>query len=66
MLSDNGHFALVEFVARDRAAFRHILADRRADVKAFEKGRAKRADIEREFRTHKARVNLDDLGVVVR
>ncbi len=65
-LSDNGHFALVEYVARNRAAFRQILAERRADVKVFEKGKARRADIEREFRLHKSRFNLDDLGVVVR
>ena len=37
--------ALVEFVARDRAAFKAILEDRRPDVKVFEKGKAKKADI---------------------
>jgi hypothetical protein len=46
--SDDGRYALVEFVARDRAAFKPVLdeADRRADVKAFVKGKANRADIE--------------------
>ena len=37
VLSDDGKYALVEFVGRDRAAFREMLADPR--VKVFEKDR---------------------------
>src|SRR5574340_669669 len=55
--SNNGKHALVEFVARDRSAFKAILGDKRADVKWFEKGKAKKADIEQEFR--KYRRNFD-------
>jgi len=63
--SDNGRFALVEFVAADRAAFLPILNERRPDVKAFVKGVARRADIETEFRKHKSDFNLDRFGVRV-
>src|SRR5436305_3515763 len=50
VLSDDGQFALVEFVARDRAAFQ-ILSDR--SIKAFLRGRDKREDVEAEFLKHK-------------
>ena len=59
VLSDDGQFALVEFVARDASAFQHILADINGNlnvninVKAFRKGQDKRDDIEAEFRKHK-------------
>ena len=52
-LSDDGKLALVEFVARDRAAFSEILSGRHADVRAFEKGRASKAEILAEFRKHR-------------
>ncbi len=58
-LSDDGKFALVELVAANRAAFAAILADRRPDVKVFEKGKARREDIEREFRKYKRDFQLD-------
>lgn len=63
--SDNGRFALVQLVARDRAAFEQIFADRHPQVKIFEKGKDKKADIEREFRTHKGNFDLDKLNVNV-
>jgi hypothetical protein len=47
-LSDDGKWALAEFVARDRAAFRPILSDPRS--KSFQRGKASRAVIETEFR----------------
>lgn len=47
-LSDDGQWALVEFVARDRAAFRNILADSRS--KSFVRGKATRVQVETEFR----------------
>jgi hypothetical protein len=61
--SDDGRFALVEFVARNRAAFRDILNDRRAEVKVFEKGRHKASDIEQEFRRFKKDFDLKSFGV---
>ena len=63
LTSDDGKYALVEFVAADRAAFAPILADKQ--VKAFEKGKAKKADIEAEFRRHKKELKLEQLIVRV-
>jgi len=65
-ISDDRNFALVEFVAADPAAFKDILADKRAVVKVFEKGRNTRAEIETEFRKHKSDFSLDGFGTVVR
>jgi hypothetical protein len=66
-LSDDGNTALVEFVARDRAALAPILNERasRADVKIFEKGKDTRRNIEAEFRRHKRDFDLDRFGVNV-
>lgn len=61
--SDDGQYALVELVARDRAAFKTILEDNRAGVKIFEKGKDSKDDIETEFRKHKRNFNLDTLHV---
>ena len=61
--SDDGKFALVEFVARDRAALRDILAD--TTVKTFLKDRDKRADIETEFKKYKKDFDFDKLGKVI-
>jgi len=58
-LSDDGRVALVEIVARDRSAFAAMLADRRPDVKVFEKGKVTAADLEREFRKHKPSFSAD-------
>ena len=71
VLSDDGQFALVEFVARDAKAFDHILADINANinvnvnVKSFRKGQDKREDIEAEFRKHKKDFSFDHFGVSV-
>jgi hypothetical protein len=71
VLSDNGQFALVEFVARDAKAFDRILADIAANininvnVKSFRKGKDKREDIEAEFRKHKKDFSFDHFGVRV-
>ena len=63
VLSDDGKSALVEFVARDRAALAAILADTRPGVKVFEKGKAKRDEILLEFRKHKKDFDFERLGV---
>jgi hypothetical protein len=52
-------------VARDRAAFKDLLADKSADVKVFEKGKAKKVDIETAFRTFKKDFDLDQMGVAL-
>ena len=48
--SDDGKFALVEFVARERSAFRGVLNANRPDVRAFVRGPHTRDEIEAEFR----------------
>jgi hypothetical protein len=47
--SDDGRYAIVEFVALDRKAFAAILSDSRT-LKSFIKGRDKGADIEKELK----------------
>jgi hypothetical protein len=64
-LCDDHKHALVEFVARDRSAFKPLMADTRPDVKIFEKGKAKRADIEAEFKKWKKDFDLDHVHVSV-
>jgi hypothetical protein len=65
VMSDDKKHAIVEFVARDRAAFNGIMADKRPDVKVFAKGTAKRADIEVELKKYKKDLDLDRLMVRV-
>jgi hypothetical protein len=66
-LSDDGKYALVEFVARDHAGLAPILAEKgfRQDVKIFRKAGEKRADIEKEFRKHKKDFDFSRFGVSV-
>ena len=64
-VSDNGKFALVEFVSRSRSAFKDLLADTNPDVKVFIKGKDKRGDIEKEFKKLKKDVDLDSFRTVV-
>jgi hypothetical protein len=63
--SDDGRYALVEFVALDRAAFKPILEEKRADIKVFHKGKTKRADIETEFRKFKRNFDIERFRVNV-
>ena len=60
-VSDDGKFALVEFVARDRSAFKDILSD--STVKSFIKGRDKREDVEAEFKKYKKDFDFRRFGV---
>ncbi len=60
-ISDDGKLALVEFVALNRSVLAPILADR--SVKTFEKGKAKKNDIETEFRKHKANFKFENFRV---
>ena len=63
--SDDGKFAIVEFVAADRAAFKEILEDLDPNIKTFVKGQANRTDIEAEFKKLKKNFTFDSLRVVV-
>lgn len=56
--SDDGKYAIVEFVARDRKAFEGILKDNRT-VQAFEKGKAQKVDVERELKRFRKDFSLD-------
>ncbi len=60
-VSDDGSVALVEFVARDRAAFKKILAHPAA--RAFIRGRDKRSDMEGLFRQYKRDFDAATFGV---
>jgi len=63
--SDDGKFAIAEFVAVDRTALAEVLADRSAGVLVFEKGAAKKADIESAIRHFRKDFSLDNFGVPV-
>ena len=61
--SDDGKFALVEFVARDRAAFKAILAD--SSVKAFLKGVHPLADAVAAFKQYSKNFDINTFGARV-
>ena len=65
-LSDDGQYALVEFVARTRAALAPISSARDARVQTFSKTDARRDDIVREFQKLKRKFNIDNFGLSVR
>lgn len=52
-LSDDGKFALVEFVALHNKKLESVLNASEKNVTAFRRGRATKAEIEAEFRKHK-------------
>ena len=58
-LSTDGKSALVEFVGSDRQALVAILGSKEPRVKAFERGKDKKDDIERELKKFKADFDLD-------
>ena len=59
--SDDGKFALVEFVAADPGAFKDIQAN--IAVKSFLKGQSKAADLETEFKKYKKTFDFNKFGV---
>jgi len=61
VLSDDGKFALVEYVARDRSAFSAILAD--TTIQTFIKGVNPRSDIETAFKALKKNFDFNHFGV---
>jgi hypothetical protein len=50
--SDDGQYAIVEFVAKDRSALTKIASDARV-LKAFEKGKVKKDDVEKELKRYR-------------
>jgi hypothetical protein len=60
--SDDGKYALVEFVAQDQAAFKDIIAD--TAIKHFRKGKDKPADIVTELQKYKKDFDFNHFGVV--
>ena len=64
-VSDNGQFALVEFVARTPWAFQPLRADKSGAVQLFDKGRSKKEDIEKEFKRHKKDFDIEKFGAVL-
>ncbi len=64
ILSDDGRFAIVEYVVKDRAALPPILTDSRV-IKAFQRGKGRRAELESEARKYRRDFNLDDFAVVL-
>jgi hypothetical protein len=61
VLSDDGNFALVEFVARQRTAFATILAD--TSVQTFLKGQNQQAAIVAAFSKLKKNFDINHFGV---
>jgi hypothetical protein len=61
--TDDGKFAIVEFVARDRNAFQAIFAD--ATVTSFEKGVVGKTAIETALQKLKKDFDLNKFGVVM-
>jgi hypothetical protein len=57
-LSDDGKFAIVEFIAAHPSAFKDLLNDARV-VKAFRKARQKKEDVERELKVFKKDLRLE-------
>lgn len=61
--TDDGRLAVVEFVARNRAAFEPIFNDK--SITVFEKGRVTRADIEGFIKQHRKDFDMDKFGMVM-
>ena len=61
--SDDGQLALVEFVARTRAAFQTILSD--PSITTFEKGKAAKADVEAAVKKFRKDFDMDKFGTVM-
>jgi len=63
--SDDGKYAIAEFVALNRAALAPILADRAPGVLVFEKGVAKSAAIEAAIQPFRKGFSLQTFGVPI-
>lgn len=63
VLSDDGNFALIELVARNRSVFATILAD--TTIQTFLKGRDSRKAAEAAFQKLKKNFSIEHFGVIV-
>lgn len=64
--SDDGQLAIVEFVARDRAAFQPILrASSTGSIQVFERGKISRHDLVQQLRRYRKNFTLESLQVGV-
>jgi hypothetical protein len=61
--SDDGRFALIELVARNRSAFQSLLSDK--TIAVFEKGRVTKAQIESALKQYRKDLSLDSFGTVM-
>ena len=61
-VSDDGNFALVEFVGVTPVDLKPIVNSQAAGVKAFERGSATKEQIEQEFQKYKAGFKLSSLS----
>jgi hypothetical protein len=61
--SDDGKYAVVEFVARSRAAFQTLFNDR--TIQLYEEGRQSKASIEAAIRPYRKDFDLTKFGVVM-
>jgi hypothetical protein len=57
--SDDGKSALVEFVGKTPQSLAFITQSKAPGVKAFERGKATKTEVETEFRKHKREFDLD-------
>jgi len=62
-VSDDGKYALVEFVATDSSAFTTLLADK--SIKVFIKGKDKKEDIENALKQYKKDFDIERFGLVM-
>lgn len=61
-VSDDGKSALVEFTGLNPQTLAFITGSKAPGVKAFERGKATKVEIEAEFKKAKANFKLEDLG----
>jgi hypothetical protein len=68
ILSDDGKTALLELVATDSSAFESIQTDgvKRSEVKAFEKGKASKDEVAKEFKKLRKDFDIDKFEMRVR
>jgi hypothetical protein len=65
VLSDDKKLALVEFVSLRPIAFAPILADKNPKIKTFNRGQAKKDDIDKELKKYKKDFDLNKFGVMM-
>lgn len=63
--SDDGKYAIVEFVARSRAAFKEIVESRDPDIKVFRKDRMAKAELSNELKKVKKDFDIEKFAVEV-